>query len=397
VTSEPSRPTDTPSFDVDPRRGFLPPHDPLTTLGPRYAPLEEAAADLPKLLVSTRLRRRLERLPEISTDDLSTSAELERAMLLLSYLGHAYVWGDRIPPTAVPPCLARPWCTVARRLGRPPILSYASYALHNWRRIDSRGPVEAGNLGLLENFWGGADEEWFVVIHVDIENKAAPALQALPQAQQAAVAGDHGALAEHLDTIAVAMERMYSALERMRELCDPYIYYRRVRPYIFGWKDHPALPDGLIYEGVDELRGLPQKFRGETGAQSSIIPSLDAVLGVRHADDPLRTYLLEMRDYMPTGHRRYIASLEAGPSVRDVVIEAGDETLCSHYDRCVELLRAFRAKHLEYAASYIQRQSQVAATNPTEVGTGGTPFMQYLKKHRDETAGHVLNTTPPPP
>jgi indoleamine 2,3-dioxygenase len=193
------------------------------------------------------------------------------------------------------------------------------------------------------------------------------------------------------------MERMYAALERMRELCDPYIYYRRVRPYIFGWKDHPALPDGLIYEGVEELRGLPQKYRGETGAQSSIIPSLDAVLGIRHADDPLRTYLLEMRDYMPTGHRRYIGALEAGPSVRDVVIESGDESLGTHYDRCVELLRAFRAKHLEYAASYIQRQSQVATTNPTEVGTGGTPFMQYLKKHRDETAGHGLKPAPPTP
>jgi indoleamine 2,3-dioxygenase len=183
----------------------------------------------------------------------------------------------------------------------------------------------------------------------------------------------------------------------MRELCDPYIYYRRVRPYIFGWKDRPALPDGLIYEGVEEFKGLPQRYRGGTGAQSSIVPSLDAVLGIRHADDPLRAYLLEMRDYMPVGHRRYIAALETGPSVRATVIEENEAILRSHYDRCVELLRAFRAKHLEYAASYIQRQSQVAATNPTEVGTGGKPFLQYLKKHRDETAEHGLTATPPHP
>ena len=33
--------------------------------------------------------------------------------------------------------------------------------------------------------------------------------------------------------------------------CDPYIYFNRVRPYIHGWKNNPALPQGLIYTGVN--------------------------------------------------------------------------------------------------------------------------------------------------
>ena len=33
----------------------------------------------------------------------------------------------------------------------------------------------------------------------------------------------------------------------MPERCDPYIYFHRVRPYIHGWKDNPALGAGLIY------------------------------------------------------------------------------------------------------------------------------------------------------
>ena len=40
-------------------------------------------------------------------------------------------------------------------------------------------------------------------------------------------------------------------MNRMPEKCDPFIYYNRVRPYIFGWKNNPATPDGVIYEGVD--------------------------------------------------------------------------------------------------------------------------------------------------
>ena len=86
--------------------------------------------------------------------------------------------------------MARPWFKVAQRLGRPPVLSYASYALDNWRRLDPGGPIAVGNLALLQNFLGGLDEEWFATIHVQTEQEA-PALMALPAAQ-AAMAREDG-------------------------------------------------------------------------------------------------------------------------------------------------------------------------------------------------------------
>jgi indoleamine 2,3-dioxygenase len=51
----------------------------------------------------------------------------------------------------------------------------------------------------------------------------------------------------------------------------------------------------------------------------------------------------------------------------------------------VSLLAQFREIHIGYADSYINRQNQTSTTNPTAVGTGGTPFMTYLQKHLDET------------
>jgi indoleamine 2,3-dioxygenase len=120
------------------------------------------------------------------------------------------------------------------------------------------------------------------------------------------------------------------------------------------------------------------------------VPSLDAMLGIGHREDMLRTYLMEMRMYMPPAHRAFITSLEARGSVRSFVQESGRSSLTEIYNSCVEAVERFRTLHLEFAASYIFRQAQTDEKNPHAVGTGGTPFMQYLKKHRDETTEHRL-------
>lgn len=380
------------TYHVDPHRGFLPDPDPLVQLPSAFVSWEEIAQDLPKLLVAGSVRQTINQLPLLKVSALQDQHQLERAMMLLSYFGHAYVWGETTPATCIPASLAVPWYAVSQRLGRPPVLSYASYALHNWRRLDPTGPIALGNIVLLQNFLAGIDEEWFILIHVDIEATMAPALAALGPAQTAVLEDHSQELERCLTTIAAALERAYATLLRMPEHCDPYIYYQRVRPYIHGWKNHPALPQGVVYEGVEVYGGAPQQFRGETGAQSSIIPSLDAVLGISHKDDPLRPYLMEMRDYMPREHRAFIETLEQGRSVRDYVIthRTDQPALRDAYNACVHWITEFRAKHLEYAARYIHQQSQRDLDNPTEVGTGGTPFMPYLKKHRDETLEHLI-------
>lgn len=375
-------------FSVDPARGFLPPIDPLRQLPLSFAPWEEAAADLPKLLATEQVQPVLDRLPILDPSPLRGSG-LERAMMLLSFLGHGYVWGRwrEMTPARIPSSIAIPWYQIAQKLGRPPILSYASYALHNWRRIDPTRPIELGNVALLQNFLGGIDEEWFVAIHIAIEAVAPPALVAIGRAQEAVASDDPTVLETSLQTIRGSLDAMYQILLRMPENCDPYIYYNRVRPYIHGFSEHP-----VVYDGADAYRGEPQRFFGETGAQSTIIPAFDAALGIVHSPDELRVYLAKMRDYMPVGHRAFLEAVENGPSIRAYVQGGSGSTapLRDAYDACVELIHRFRAKHLEYAAFYIQKQSQHGPYNSTAYGTGGTPFMKYLKKHRDETGQHEL-------
>jgi indoleamine 2,3-dioxygenase len=366
-------------------RGFLPTQDPLKQLPKPFEAWEEVACQLPKLLVSDQLHRTIFELSPFPLEEIHDRRELERAMLLLSYLGHAYVWGGGRPETVLPVRLAAPWYQIARSLGRPPILSYSSYALHNFFRFEPSREIECGNLGLIQNFLGGIDEEWFILIHVEIERKAAPAISLLHGCLDAAEAGHAEQLEALLTRVECSLRSVHATMLRMPEHCDPYIYYQRVRPYIHGWKNHPDLPEGLLYEGVGAYGRHPQQFRGETGAQSSIVPALDAMLGVTHQEDALSLYLEEIRTYMPPEHRAFLESLERRTPVRPFVERCGRPSLTSLYNACTEGVEKFRSLHLEYAAKYIFYQEQTNSNNPHAVGTGGTPFMQYLKKHRDET------------
>ena len=376
--------------ELNHERGFLPLQDPLRRLPKAFDDWEELALHLPKLLVSDRFRSAIADLPPFPVAAINDSRERERAMLLLSYLGHAYVWGGPRPALILPAVLAAPWYQVAESLGRPPVLSYSSYALHNYFRFDPSREIECGNLALIQNFLGGIDEEWFILIHVEIERKAGPAMAALSACLDAAEEGDGERLEALLAQVDSSLRAMHATLRRMPEWCEPFIYYHRVRPYIHGWKNHPDLPEGVIYEGVEAYGGRPQQFRGETGAQSSIVPALDAMLGVGHKEDALRTYLREMRNYMPPAHRAFIEALEKRASVRPFAQRAGRRALTSAYNACVDALENFRSLHFEYAATYIFQQAQTDAKNPHAVGTGGTPFMEYLKKHRDETGQNRL-------
>ena len=371
---------------------FLPKQDPLKnylTKSRSLTKLEEIASELPKLLLTGKVQSLIDSLPSnaFSINPLlrnKNEREINLAMVHLSFIAHAYIWGGKKPSKVLPEVIAKPWVKLSEILGRPPILSYASYCLHNWYRIDRTKEISLENVALITNFLGGVDEDWFVTIHVCIEHAAKDAITAA--CEIAKLKSNKDKKLEHgLKRIIKSLRNVNNIFARMPEKCDPYIYYHRVRPFIFGTKDNPDLKKGLVYK--NEFNNKPQFFRGETGAQSSIMPLLDGALGIYHTKDHLRHYLNEMRDYMPPEHRAMIEQVEGISNAKTII--DGSKSLTNNYNKCLEEIRKFRALHLEFAASYIHKQSQIK--NPfgtggsTIKGTGGTPFMKYLKKHRDET------------
>lgn len=343
----------------------------------------QLAANLPKFLPTGRFKQMVADLPPYEYEANQQQIGLEWEMRTLSYLGHAYLWNENQVSNRLPANLSKAWVTVAKAVGMPPILSYPSYCLFNFTRLDPTQPAYLGNILINQNFLGGLDEDWFILIHVDIEARAAQALRAIPDLLQSTENNDVDGMKTGLQEVYESLQKINATMNRMPENCDPYIYYTRVRPYIFGTKNNPALPKGLIYEGC--FNNQPQFFRGETGAQSSIVPTMDGLLGVSHENDPLKEYLMEMRDYMVPAHRRFIEAVEQQSTLRQrVVANLQEKELLDLYNGCVEELFRFRAKHLEYAATYIHKQA-TQSNNSTAFGTGGTPFMEYLAKHRDET------------
>jgi indoleamine 2,3-dioxygenase len=350
------------------RRGFLPAEDPLSSFGDRssLAPLDTFGRDLPSLLQDRGFRAyaRELKIPCLPAEPVPLPV-LRLYYVRLGFLASAYInqVGEE-PARLLPRNIAIPLCDVSARLGRPPILSYDGYALANWKRFRPDGPIALGNIDTIQNFVHLYDEHWFILVHVEIEAQAAAILDAIARIEQALAPGDDPAIEEGVQTIARTIWSLVAVLRRIPERMDPALYYKTFRPYIRFF-------EGVVYEGVDEA---PIDHRGETGAQSSVVPTLVAFLKIAHRPTMLTDHLAEMRRFMPPEHRELIEHVESMPSIRE---RASRDS----FNEALEALATFRETHYNFAQRYIAQW----VADPR--GTGGTPYLQWLGQLIDETRG----------
>lgn len=387
-------------------RGFLPEHDPVpldfAPSPPRglfgliappsyrkdFADVEGIGRNIPSLLNERRVRECLASMPvyDFVLDQKAdryygnkiTLAQAERLKLLYSYFASAYVWATHeSPANRIPRSVAKPLVKLSAMVGRPPILSYADYCLNNWYRLDPTKEVALGNIAIGQHFLGGRDEDWFILVHVDIEARAALAIRSIYEIYESKMSDPYFVTTKLAD-IVKSLEQVNATMLRMPEQCSPDVYFKDVRPYIFGFEN-------ILYEGCFDNK--PQSYRGETGAQSSIVPVLVAGLGIKHVDSKLTVHLEDMKNYMPPDHRNFIeliAKKEAELSLRMYVQGSALREMKDLYNTSVRELGKFRLKHLEYAVDYIHKKV------PNPKGTGGTPFIPWLKQLKDETEAHFV-------
>ncbi|WP_332767838.1 hypothetical protein [Phenylobacterium sp.] len=360
-------------YAIDPLTGFVPGRDQLRRLPQQFEAWEQVVPLMPPFIRSGRIREVLGGLPTLDVADLVGEAEQERALLLLTMFANAWVWGGRDPDLTIPSPLARPLCALADDLGRPPITHYGSMALRNWRRVDPDRPLSLDNAQMDVGFLGGVDEEWFYLASMGVELAGAPLLKSLHTAVLASHEGEDADVMVLLDRIADELGPVMSALQRMREWCDPHIFYHRVRNFVAGWPD-----PGVIYEGVWPE---PRKYIGGSAGQSSLIQAVDAALGVVHDGPVTGPFFATMRTYMPRPHRQFVEDIADVSQLRRRV-ERGAPALAHAYNRALGRVEKFRAAHRRMAHDYVSVPSGAA---PGETGTGGTTFGEFLDDAQHET------------
>jgi indoleamine 2,3-dioxygenase len=364
------------------KRGFLPEEDPLTAFpsNSEFAVLDETGRDLPSLLHDRGFRSYARTLkiplwPENRAypEDLP---ELRLYYVRVGFLASAYInqVGEE-PATVLPANLAAPLCRACKLLKRPPILSYDGYALYNWKRFRRDQPIALGNIDTIQNFVHLYDEHWFILVHVEIEALAARILDAIAKVQVALSTRKLTIVDDALSTIASAVSDQVNVLRRIPEKMDPALYYKTFRPYIRFFEN-------VFYEATEQRpladsnphapAMVRMNFRGETGAQSSIVPTLVAFMKIPHKPSMLTNHLADMRHYMPAEHRHVIEAVEAMPSIRELADRQA-------YNAVLDAIADFRTVHYGWAQEYINRWTD----DPR--GTGGTPYMEWLQQLIEET------------
>ena len=366
---------------------------PLTKLpGQCFAKWEELLTELPQHIMQRTLREAILQLPkvEFNASTLKSREEWKRAYLLLCFLGQGYIWmeGEAGIVDMVPRKIAVPWCSVSAHLGMPPVGTYLSTVLLNYKARNPNLPLDnMDNLDALHTFTLRKDESYFYLIHVLVELAASPGIRAIATIYNKMHIKDNRAVIECLQTVTNSIMKITEVMGKMYEGCHMKTFFVEIRPFFAGSEGLDVLPNGIIYEGVDNL---PKKFNGASAGESSVFYMLDTFLGISQSGETLK-FVSSMIDYMPQGHREFLTKLKDMPSTHDYCQQSGLKELIANFNAVVEELVNLRNQHLTLVVRYIinQRENSI---NPSldSKKTGGSNLTDFLKNVRDMTSARKI-------
>jgi indoleamine 2,3-dioxygenase len=157
--------SDLEGFDVSPVLGFVPLEGLMECLPPSHVAVEDLVQrpELPEAIRSFVLREKVAAFPSNLDFMTLTTAQLRRAMVILSFVAHAYIWGNEMatPLSELPKQLAVPLVQIGGLLGIAPLGTYATTVLWNCRLAVPQVGWTKENVMIDFTFTGTEDEKLF--------------------------------------------------------------------------------------------------------------------------------------------------------------------------------------------------------------------------------------------
>jgi indoleamine 2,3-dioxygenase len=380
-------------FDVSGEHGFLPIKDPLKVLPEKYSKLQNLIDKLHVFYSDNNSKHGVLGIPDeivsqvTNVDDYSKLIELETDVFVLQALYRAYTFVTSgftleksyqeflksgnygVARQLLPANIAVPLVLVSEKLDVYPWLDYHySYSLGNYVKKNSDGDLHWQNLDMACKFTGTSDEIGFIMVHVYI-NEVSPNLvgSVLNYGKN-----------KDVNSLQLCGRVMQEMNRRRRDMwsASRHERYNDFRIFIMGIKgnDH-IFGQGLVYENCFD--NLPQQYRGQTGAQDSIIPMIDIFTGIvdYYPDNKLTEYLLDLRTYRPKCIQNFFVDLRNHYKEEPLFKQLTDAKC---YEGLVYLLKIvdevylFRNGHWQFVQKYIMSNTKYA------FATGGTPITTWL-------------------
>ncbi|OAG08565.1 uncharacterized protein CC84DRAFT_1185388 [Paraphaeosphaeria sporulosa] len=410
---EDTRPKDRslPAFMVSTTRGFLPRQEPLERLPVEFEAVESLLQRMPiktlsgepGLLAKFTFGDTLDKeLPDLSDevekyrDDLVVMNALYRDY---SFLASAYLFEPcherflkdepyGLGRQKLPRSIALPIVKVAEIAGFKPFMEYAgSYALFNYRLQDPDKGLEYDNLRLIRAFEHGLDpsssEAGFVLVHIAMVKESGPLVKGTVEMLESCIAKDRERFDDGLRTVVDGLKNVNAVMNTMWNRSKPQSY-THFRTFIFGITSQSMFPNGVIYEGVSEE---PMSFRGESGANDSMIPLCDNLLQIKMPSTPLTEILQDFRQYRPGNHREFLEAVRGcaeASGVRDFALSS--PISAALYLQALNEVRDFRWRHWCFTREYILKRTM----HPT--ATGGSPIVTWLPNQLQAVLEQMVDT-----
>ncbi|CAM1500749.1 Fc.00g099110.m01.CDS01 [Cosmosporella sp. VM-42] len=419
-----------PAFMVSTTRGFLPRMDPIVTLPSEFDVFEsilqrmpvKTLSGKPGLLAEYKLGETVDKeLPNLTdaVDKYRDNLPLQNALYrdysflasayLLEPCHHRFIKGEPygLGRQVLPAQIAHPIARCAEICGFKPFMEYAgSYALFNYRLVDPSKGMDYSNLRLIRAFENGLDptssEAGFVLVHIDMVKNSGPLVAGTMKCFEATSEGSSNPvgrrtkLNDGMATMLGALQKINATMETMWNKSRP-MEYTSFRTFIFGITSQSMFPDGVVYEGINDNK--PMSFRGESGANDSIVPLMDNFLQVPMPNTPLTEILRDFREYRPSNHKGFLywakeRSLELdlknyalGYKTRPTTDEETDllRESRSLWLQILNQVRDFRWRHWCFAREYILKRT----SHPT--ATGGSPIVTWLPNQLEAILEEMVN------